>query len=107
MPTTPSILPSSAGQSNPQATEVPIRATNCALNLNWQLRRGTHCARSIFMADDPRKNPTEQSDQPQKQGQYPDQTQKDQQDMSKRNPSRQDQNKEQDDQQQCGQRLAS
>jgi hypothetical protein len=59
------------------------------------------------MADDPRENPTEQSGQPQKQGQYPDQTQKDQQDMSKRNPGRQDQNKEQDDQQQGGQRRAS
>ena len=58
------------------------------------------------MADDPKKNPGEQSGQSQKPGQYPDPSQKDQ-DISKRNPTRQDQDEEQDDQQQGGQRRAS
>jgi len=56
-----------------------------------------------FMADDPKKNPNEQSGQ----GQDPEQGQKDQQDISKRNPTRQDQDEGQDDQQQGGQRRAS
>ncbi len=55
------------------------------------------------MADDPKKNPNEQSGQ----GQDPEQGQKDQQDISKRNPTRQDQGENQDDQQQGGQRRAS
>jgi hypothetical protein len=55
------------------------------------------------MADDPKKNPTEQSGQEQD----PEQRQKDQQDISKRNPTRQDQDENQDDQQQGGQRRAS
>jgi hypothetical protein len=52
------------------------------------------------MADDPNKNPNQQSGQ---QGQDPEQRQKDQQDPSKRNPSRQDEELDQ----QGGQRRAS
>jgi hypothetical protein len=60
------------------------------------------------MADDPKKNPNQLSEQPGKQGkQDPEQRHPEQQDLPKRNPSREDKNEEQDDQQQGGQRRAS
>jgi hypothetical protein len=57
--------------------------------------------------DDPKKNPSEQSGQSQKPGQFQDPSQKNQQDISKRNPTRQDQDEELDNEQQGGQRRAS
>jgi hypothetical protein len=54
------------------------------------------------MADDPNKNPNQQSGQ---QGQNPEQRQRDQQDPSKRNPTPQNHDEELD--QQTGQRRAS
>ena len=60
------------------------------------------------MADDPKNNPDQQSEDPGKQrGEQSEQGHKNQQDFPKRNPSRQDQDEAQDDQQQGGQRRAS
>jgi hypothetical protein len=61
-----------------------------------------HCLKEHFMADDPNKNPNQQSGQ---QGQNPEQRQRDQQDPSKRNPTPQNHDEELD--QQTGQRRAS
>jgi hypothetical protein len=73
------------------------------------MRRGARYFKEIFMADDPKKKPTEQSGykQGQKPGQESEQSHKDQQDISKRNPSRQDRDEEQDNQQQGDKRRAS
>ena len=61
-----------------------------------------------YMADDLKKNPDQQSEQPGKQpGQSSELGHKNQPDSPKRNPSRQDQDEEQNDQQQGGQRRAS
>ena len=61
------------------------------------------------MADDLKKNPTENSGagQPPKPGQESEQRPGDQHDISKRNPSRQNQDEEQDNQQQGDKRRAS
>jgi hypothetical protein len=69
------------------------------------MRRGARYFKEIFMADDPKKKPTEQSGykQGQKPGQESEQSHKDRQDISKRDPSRQ----EQDNQQQGDKRRAS